>query len=118
MPKTPVPDVYQRRSASAFATLSSNLRLLSDPTRLAIVKHISLSGEIRPSDLAVKVGIDRRRVSTQLAYLRIAGLLESRQEGQSVYYSIVPEAFESLASKIHGFAANALNDRPQPESKP
>lgn len=59
----------------------------SDPSRLAILRHLSL-GEHRVTDLTAHLGLAQSTVSQHLTCLRDCGLVESRAEGRSSVYSL------------------------------
>src|SRR6186713_799523 len=70
----------------------------SDPTRLAIVRHLAL-GEHRVVDLTAHVGLAQSTVSKHLACLRDCGLVTSRAQGRASVFSLShPEALMSLLS--------------------
>lgn len=64
----------------------------SDPSRLAILRHLSL-GEHRVVDLTGHLGLAQSTVSKHLACLKDCGLVESRPQGRASVYSLNhPEA--------------------------
>lgn len=68
----------------------------SDPTRLAILRHLAL-GEHRVTDLVAHVGLAQSTVSQHLACLRDCGLVVSRPVGRASLWSLAhPEALEAL----------------------
>jgi DNA-binding transcriptional ArsR family regulator len=70
---------------------------LSDTTRLSIVKRMA-HGELRVRDLTVALGLAQSTVSAHIACLRDCQLVQGRNEGRSVYYSLTnPELMEMLA---------------------
>jgi DNA-binding transcriptional ArsR family regulator len=73
-------------------------RSLADPTRLAIVQHLTL-GEHRVVDLTAHLGLAQSTVSQHLSCLRECGLLTARAEGRATLYSLArPELMDLLAS--------------------
>ena len=64
-------------------------RAFSDPTRLRIL-HLLQNGECCVGDLVAAVELAQPSVSRHLAYLRNAGLVDSRKEGLWCYYSLTP----------------------------
>ncbi len=66
-------------------------RALGDPTRFAIYKHLAEAKEIRCGDICLDTPVRAPTVSHHLKVLSEAGLIESRREGQGVYYRAVPE---------------------------
>ncbi|TQM57245.1 ArsR/SmtB family transcription factor [Humibacillus xanthopallidus] len=65
---------------------------LSDPSRLAILRHLTL-GEHRVVDLTAHLGLAQSTVSKHLACLRDCGLVASRPEGRASLFRLAePEA--------------------------
>jgi ArsR family transcriptional regulator len=62
-------------------------RAFSDRTRLRIL-HLLGDGEICVGDLVKILRMPQPTVSRHLAYLRRAGLVASRREGQWAFYSL------------------------------
>lgn len=68
----------------------------SDPSRLAILRHLAL-GEHRVVDLTAHLGLAQSTVSKHLACLRDCGLVASRPEGRASMWSLNhPEALLDL----------------------
>ncbi|MDN5895883.1 MAG: metalloregulator ArsR/SmtB family transcription factor [Nocardioides sp.] len=59
----------------------------SDPSRLAIVRHLAL-GEHRVVDLTSHLGLAQSTVSKHLACLRDCGLVASRPQGRASVFSL------------------------------
>ena len=72
---------------------------LSDPTRLAILQHLSV-GEHRMRDLTEHLGLAQSTVSAHLACLRECGLVTSRPEGRASMFSLTctPELLAVLSA--------------------
>lgn len=62
-------------------------RAFSDRTRLRLL-HLLTGGERCVCDLVTAVELSQPKVSRHLAYLRRAGLVESRKEGLWSYYAL------------------------------
>ncbi|TDE92754.1 ArsR family transcriptional regulator [Occultella glacieicola] len=79
---------------------------LSDPTRLAILQHLTL-GEHRVRDLTEHLGLAQSTVSAHLACLRDCGLVASRPQGRASMFSLStsPELLGVLASAERLLAA-------------
>ncbi|MCZ2859205.1 ArsR/SmtB family transcription factor [Blastococcus sp. VKM Ac-2987] len=60
---------------------------LSDPARLAIVRHLAL-GEHKVVDLTAHLGLAQSTVSAHLACLRDCGLATSRPQGRASMWSL------------------------------
>jgi DNA-binding transcriptional ArsR family regulator len=72
---------------SALTAAACLLHGFSDPSRLAIVRHLAL-GEHRVVDLTAHLGLAQSTVSKHLACLRDCGLVESRPEGRASMWSL------------------------------
>lgn len=72
---------------------------LSDPARLAILRHLSL-GEHRVVELTKHLGLAQSTVSKHLACLRDCGLVDSRPQGRASMFSLTThdELLELLAA--------------------
>ncbi|MBI4940269.1 MAG: winged helix-turn-helix transcriptional regulator [Actinobacteria bacterium] len=71
-------------------------RSLSDPTRLAILRHLTL-GEHKVVDLVAHLGVAQSTVSKHLSCLRECGLVQFRAAGRASLYSLaVPEQLTEL----------------------
>jgi DNA-binding transcriptional ArsR family regulator len=66
------------------------LKALSHEGRLMIMCQL-VDGEKSVSQLEAKLDIRQAAVSQQLARLRLEGLVESRRDGKTIYYSIADE---------------------------
>jgi ArsR family transcriptional regulator len=70
-----------------FKIKADFLRSLAHPIRLAIIEHLK-KGEQSVGQIVQALGQEQSTLSKHLAVLRQAGILKSRQEKVSVYYSI------------------------------
>ena len=64
-------------------------RAFSDRTRLRIL-HMLRGGELCVCDIVEVLGVPQPKASRHLAYLRKAGLVESRKDGLWSYYKLAP----------------------------
>jgi DNA-binding transcriptional ArsR family regulator len=76
-----------RSEATGLAAEAALFHALSDPSRLLIVRHLSL-GEHRVVDLTAHLGLAQSTVSKHLACLRDCGLVTSRPEGRASVWSL------------------------------
>ena len=84
---------------SGLSPAASLFHSLSDPTRLAILRHLSL-GEHRVVELTKHLGLAQSTVSKHLACLRDCGLVGSRPQGRASMFSLTTrdELLELLAA--------------------
>lgn len=70
-----------------FQIKADFLRALSHPVRLEIIEHLR-KGESSVGQIVQDLGIEQSAVSKSLAVLRQAGIVATRHEKVTVYYSI------------------------------
>jgi ArsR family transcriptional regulator len=66
-------------------------RAFSDPTRLRILNLLK-TGELCVCDLVRVIDVPQPKISRHLAYLRKAGLVTARRDGQWMHYKLAPAA--------------------------
>lgn len=92
MAMTEVIDDRAPDGPAAMAVAACLFHGFSDPSRLAILRHLAL-GEHRVVDLTGHLGLAQSTVSKHLACLRDCGLVESRPQGRASVCSLThPEA--------------------------
>ncbi|MDN6557291.1 MAG: metalloregulator ArsR/SmtB family transcription factor [Acidipropionibacterium acidipropionici] len=83
---------------SAYADLAAEVfTLLSDATRVRIILALR-DGELPVGELAERVGKSPTVVSQHLAKLRWGKIVETRKEGNRVFYSLLDEHARQLVS--------------------
>jgi DNA-binding transcriptional ArsR family regulator len=90
--------VVDKPSGDEFIAAAETLKLLADPTRLAIIWALS-HGEHSVAELAAHVGVRPTAVSQHLAKLRLAGAVRTRRDGNRIFYAAENEHIELLASQ-------------------
>src|SRR5262249_46004345 len=78
------------------------LRLVADPTRLRLLLLLEQE-ELSVAELQQILGMGQSRISSHLAQLKRAGVVEDRRSGKNVYYGV---------SKVAG--RNGARGRVQP----
>jgi len=96
---------YVELAAEVFA-------LLSDPTRIRIILALQ-TGELSVNRLAEEVGKPPTAVSQHLAKLRWARVVQSRQEGNRVFYSLIDEHARELVNQAVFQAEHAVDVVPR-----
>ncbi|TVR95592.1 MAG: ArsR family transcriptional regulator [Rhodospirillales bacterium] len=81
--------------AAAADRVSELMKTLASPRRLMILCQLAES-ERAVGDLAARLQMQSAAVSQQLALLRREGIVRTRREGQSVYYSLARGDVERL----------------------
>ena len=70
-----------------MSSILKNLRLLADPSRLRILLLVERE-ELSVAELQEILGMGQSRISTHLAQLKQAGLVEDRRNGKSILYRL------------------------------
>jgi ArsR family transcriptional regulator len=80
--------------------LAAKFKALADPTRVAIVNHLSTADEVCVCNLVDSFELSQPTISHHLKILRQAGLVESTRRGTWAYYRLVPEALGALRGAL------------------
>ena len=94
--------------------ISRVLSVLSEPTRIRIIRLISGSGELRSCDLLPEFEITQPTLSHHLYILLENDVLTSRKEGRCVYFSINKGTMSLVADLMAGIANGSAS---KPASK-
>lgn len=73
--------------STRLSSLETLFKALADDTRLRIIGLLQ-AGEICVCDIHGSLGLPQPTVSRHLAYLRRAGLVQGRKDGQWVHYRL------------------------------
>lgn len=99
-----------------MASMLKNLRLLADPSRLRVLLLVERE-ELSVAELQEILGMGQSRISTHLAQLKQAGLLEDRRNGKSILYRL--KTFRGAESKafeqLLGVLRRAAGEIPEAE---
>lgn len=71
-------------------------KVLSNDSRLRLLHALVRSGELCVTELAEEVGMKPQAVSNQLQRLTDRGIVETRRDGNKIYYRIVDPCVISL----------------------
>ncbi len=88
--------------------LSDKLKILADPTRLAILEFLrepvqsccSRDDGICGCDLEAFLGLTQPTVSHHMKQLVEAGFITAEKRGRWVYYELAPEAFTEVVTAL------------------
>jgi ArsR family transcriptional regulator len=75
-------------------------KALADPRRFEILEHIAQQAEVGCQRLCGCFPVRQATISHHLKELAGAGLVESRRDGQFVYYRIRPGVFEAYMDEL------------------
>src|SRR5262249_42224353 len=93
-----------------MASILKNLKLLSDPSRLRILLLVERE-ELSVAELQEILSMGQSRISTHLAQLKHAGLVEDRRNGKSILYRL--KAARGAESKAFEQMLNVLKEAAQ-----
>ena len=82
------------------AEVSGLLRVMSNQWRLLILCNLA-QGEHSVQELQKLVGLGQSALSQHLAILRYEGLVSTRREAQSIFYSIASSEAERLLGTLY-----------------
>lgn len=85
-----------RTAQKSFVSLSNILALAGNEARLKIVYLLEEEKELCPCDLADILGMSIPAVSQHLRKLKDGNIVETRKEGQTIYYSLTHENLKIL----------------------
>ncbi len=83
--------------------LSTLLKAMAHPARIAILQRILISKTCVCGDLVEELGLAQATISQHLKELKNAGIIQGTIEGVSVCYCINPKTWELLQSQIGTF---------------
>jgi ubiquinone/menaquinone biosynthesis C-methylase UbiE/biotin operon repressor len=95
-------------------SILKNLRLLADPSRLRILLLVERE-ELSVAELQEILGMGQSRISTHLAQLKQAGLVEDRRNGKSILYRLKRSAQFNGFSQMLGVLRQAAAEIPEAE---
>ncbi len=99
----PQKDAIQVKKRNFFRLHSDMCKTLANPKRQEILDYLRQK-EMTVNQLVKKTGISQANLSQHLAILRTKGIVSSRREGISVYYSIsnskIIKAFDLISEVL------------------
>lgn len=99
--------------ASEYVDLAAEVfSMLSDPTRIRLILALR-DTELSVGELAGQVGKSATVVSQHLAKLRWAKVVQSRQDGTRMYYSLIDEHARELVDHAVFQAEHAVDLLPR-----
>lgn len=87
-----------KTAQKSFVSLSNILALAGNEVRLKIVYLLEEEKEVCPCDLSDILGMTIPAVSQHLRKLKDGNIVETRKEGQTIYYSLTQENLKILKS--------------------
>lgn len=84
------------KSSDSFKAMSKILALAGSEVRLKILFLLNIENELCPCDLADILEMSVPAVSQHIRKIKDAGIITSRREGQTLYYSLVEQEGDVL----------------------
>ena len=85
-----------KTAQKSFSSLSNVLALAGNEVRLKIIYLLEEEKELCPCDLSDILGMSIPAVSQHLRKLRDGNIVETRKEGQTIYYSLTQDNLKIL----------------------
>lgn len=85
-----------KTAQKSFVSLSNMLALAGNEVRLKIVYLLEEERELCPCDLADILGMSVPAISQHLRKLKDGRIVETRKEGQTIFYSLTQENLKIL----------------------
>src|SRR5437762_11521209 len=95
-----------------MASTINFLRLLADPTRLRLLLLLEQE-ELSVAELQQILGMGQSRISSHLAQLKRAGVVEDRRAGKNVYYGASENGQGSRRAPLAEVSRKARRGRPE-----
>ena len=107
-PSLPAAREMQRHAGDA----ADLLKCLANPHRLAILCVLG-EGEVSVGELNDRIPLAQSALSQHLAMLREEGLVATRREAQTIYYSLLPGPALDVIHVLHDHFCNAARPAPK-----
>ena len=85
-----------KANSQSFSQLSKVLELAGNEVRLKILYLLEEENELCPCDISDILGMSIPAVSQHLRKLKDGNIIESRREGQTIYYSLTKDNLKVL----------------------
>ncbi len=95
-----------------LAEAAGLMEMLSQPVRLKIL-CLLMEGERSVLDLAAVAGLSQPAMSHHLKKLRLAGLVETRRDAQTIYYSVSGQEVRAVLDVLHNLYCGAPDGNPK-----
>ncbi|MGC3988075.1 MAG: metalloregulator ArsR/SmtB family transcription factor [Chthoniobacteraceae bacterium] len=92
-------------------SIVKSLRLLADSTRLRLLLLLEQE-ELSVAEIQEILGMGQSRISTHLAQLKHAGLVQDRRAGKNIYYGIA-KSRDVASTKLHEIVKESAGEIPE-----
>lgn len=94
------------KSSDSIANMAKLLSIAGSEVRMKILFLLDMEGELCPCDIADVLEMSVPAISQQIRKIKDAGIIASRREGQTLYYSIVQNGTAILNTVIGSIETN------------
>ncbi len=84
------------KSSDSIESMVKLLSIAGSDVRLKILFLLNMEGELCPCDIADVLEMSVPAISQQIRKIKDAGIISSRREGQTLYYSIIKNGTDIL----------------------
>jgi DNA-binding transcriptional ArsR family regulator len=81
--------------------IAQRLRAIAHPVRIKIISMLENTDEMNVTTIFNKLEIEQASASHHLNILKSKGILQSRRQGKSTYYSLKPNSIANLLGCIN-----------------
>lgn len=100
--------MHEHMPDELLIVMAEKFQMLSDPTRLAILRTLMLEGERTVGQVVEATGGTQANISKHLKLLATAGLLARRKEGLNVLYRLDDPVVEKICHLVCGTILDEL----------
>jgi len=93
-----------------FETQADICKTMAQPKRLMLI-HELRKGEASVGHLSAQLGISQPNISQHLAIMRKRGIVKTRREGATVYYSLASPVIGEACDLIHSFLLEQMAEQ-------
>ena len=101
--------MISQQKIELFKMQAEICKTLSDPKRLMIV-HELRDGELSVGQLGTRLELPQANVSQHLAILRKRGIVSTRRQGTTVYYSLTSGKIAEACDLVRGVLSEQLSN--------
>lgn len=97
--------------------MAEKFRMLSEPTRLMILRTLMTEGERNVTQIVEQTGSTQANISKHLKQLADAGLVARRKEGLNVHYQLDDPIIEKICHLVCETILNELEEQVEQNRK-
>ena len=75
-------------SAEKLEKVAFILKTIAHPSRIAVIDMLKNGEELSVGEICIRLGLEQSLTSHHLSNMKLKGILGSRREGRSIFYSL------------------------------